>query len=165
MTKLILLDSLLQEVCIKCMWDYIAHSYSGIVSLESQWSSTILRFYLVCMHTQYLWLMPKYWLNTIFVADANILAEYWHEPNDTIYWEGPLSCGMYGTIAPKFWSCWRQKCYRNPFLGHFETLKEYGRHCYRYMGKVKFFRAIWITKRCQKRDFCSGRALKAPPLW
>ena len=53
------------------------------------------------MHTQYLWLMPKYWLNTIFVADANILAEYWHEPNDTIYWEGPLSCGMYGTIARK----------------------------------------------------------------
>ena len=45
--------------------------------------------------------MPKYWLNTIFVADANILAEYWHEPNDTIYWEGPLSCGMYGTIAQK----------------------------------------------------------------
>ena len=102
MTKLILLDSLLQEVCIKCMWDYIAHSYSGIVSLESQWSSTILCFYLVCMHTQYLWLMPKYWLNTIFVADANILAEYWHEPNDTIYWEGPLSCGMYGTIAQFF---------------------------------------------------------------
>ena len=32
------------------------------------------------------------------MADANILAEYWHEPNDTIYWEGPLSCGMYGTI-------------------------------------------------------------------
>ena len=54
------------------------------------------------MHTQYLWLMPKYWLNTIFVADANILAEYWHEPNDTIYWEGPLSCGMYGTIALKW---------------------------------------------------------------
>ena len=99
MTKLIWLDSLLQEVCIKYMWDYIAHSYSGFVSLESQWSSTILCFYLVCMHTQYLWLMPKYWLITIFVADANILAEYWHEPNDTIYWEGPLSCGMYGTIA------------------------------------------------------------------
>ena len=45
--------------------------------------------------------MPKYWLNPIFVADAKILPEYWHEPNDTIYWEGPLSCGMYGTIAKK----------------------------------------------------------------
>ena len=58
----------------------------------------------------------------------------------------------------------RQKCYRNPFLGPFETPKEYGRHCHRYLGKVKFFRVIWITKRCQKCDFCLGRALKAPPL-
>ena len=63
----------------------------------------------------------------------------------------------------KFWAGWRQKCYRNPFLDHFETPKECGRHCHRYLGKVKFFRVIWITKRCQKRDFCSGRALKAPP--
>ena len=30
--------------------------------------------------------------------------------------------------------------------------------------KSNFFRAIWITKRCQKRNFCSGGALKAPPL-
>ena len=66
-------------------------------------------------------------------------------------------------FGSKFWSHRRQKCYRNPFLGHFETPKEYGRHCHRYLGKVKFFRVIWITKRCQKCDFCSGRALKAPP--
>ena len=52
---------------------------------------------------------------------------------------------------------------RNLFLGHFETPKEYGRHCHRYLGKVKYFWVIWITKRCQKRDFCSGGGLKAPP--
>ena len=31
------------------------------------------------------------------------------------------------------------------------------------MGKVKFFRAIWITKRCQKRDICLGGGFKSPP--
>ena len=72
----------------------------------------------------------------------------------------PKNC-IFGS---EFWSRRRQKCYRDPFLGHFETPKEYGRHCHRYLGKVKFFRDIWITKRCQKRDFCSGGALKAPPL-
>ena len=30
--------------------------------------------------------------------------------------------------------------------------------------KSNFFWVIWITKRCQKRDFCSGGALKAAPL-
>ena len=45
------------------------------------------------------------------------------------------------------WARRQQKCYRNPFLGQFETPKEYGRHCHRYLEKVKFFRVIWITKR------------------
>ena len=59
-------------------------------------------------------------------------------------------------FGSKFWARRRQKCYRNPFLGHFETPKEYGSHCHRYVGKVKFFRVIWITKRCQK-------CFKSPP--
>ena len=71
----------------------------------------------------------------------------------------PKNC-IFGS---KYWACWRQKCYRNPFLGPFETPKEFGRHCHRYLGKVKFFWVIWITKRWQKREFCSGGALKAPP--
>ena len=31
-----------------------------------------------------------------------------------------------------------QKFYRNPFFRHFKPPKEYGRHCHRYLGKVKF---------------------------
>ena len=42
----------------------------------------------------------------------------------------------------KFWSHWWQKCYRYPFLGHFETPKECGRYCHRYLGKVIFFQVI-----------------------
>ena len=29
--------------------------------------------------------------------------------------------------------------------------------------KLNFSGSFWITKRCQKYDFCSGGALKAPP--
>ena len=60
-----------------------------------------------------------------------------------------------------FW-IWKQKCYRNSFLGHFEILKEYGRHCHRYFGKVKYFWVIWITKWCHKQDFVQG-GFKRPP--
>ena len=63
----------------------------------------------------------------------------------------------------KFWSRRRQKCYRNPFFGIFEPPKEYGGLCHRYLGKVKFFRVNWITKRGRKCDFHQGRAFKAPP--
>ena len=62
----------------------------------------------------------------------------------------------------KFWSYWQQKWYRNPFLGHIEPPKEYGRHCHRYLGKFKLFWVNWITKRYQKRNFSSGWAFKAP---
>ena len=67
-------------------------------------------------------------------------------------------------FGSEFLAHWRQKCYRNPFLGHFETPKEYGRHCHSYLGKVKFFRVNWITKMYQKRNFSLGRAESAPPL-
>ena len=40
----------------------------------------------------------------------------------------------------------------------------YGRHCHRYLGKVKFFQINWITKMYQKRHFSSGGAFIAPPL-
>ena len=53
------------------------------------------------------------------------------------------------------------KCYRNPFFGYFEPPKEYGGVRHRYLGKVKFFRVNWITKRGQKCDFWVG-AFKAP---
>ena len=66
-------------------------------------------------------------------------------------------------FGSEFWSHQRQKCYRNPFLGHFETLKEYGRNGHSYLGKVKFFRVNWITKMYQKRNFSSGRAESATP--
>ena len=59
-------------------------------------------------------------------------------------------------FVSEIWSCRQQKCFRNPFLGHFETLKEYRSHCHRYLGKVKFFRGIWITKRCQNAIFVQG---------
>merc|ERR1712240_654237 len=67
-------------------------------------------------------------------------------------------------FGSEFWSRRRLKCYRNPFLGHFETPKVYGRHCHSYLVKVKFFRVNWITKMYQKRNFSSGRAESAPPL-
>ena len=41
---------------------------------------------------------------------------------------------------------------RNPFLGHFEPPKEYGRHCHRYLGKVNFFGSIG-SKKVPKRQF------------
>ena len=57
-----------------------------------------------------------------------------------------------------------KKCFRNPFFGHFNPHKEYGRPCHRYFGKVNFFWVIWITKRCQKTRFLFRGALKAPLL-
>ena len=64
----------------------------------------------------------------------------------------------------EFWSCQWQKWYRNPFSGHFETPKEYWRHCHIYLGKVKFFGGDLDQKSCQKCDFSSGGgALNALP--
>ena len=53
----------------------------------------------------------------------------------------------------KFWSHQRQKCYRNLFLCHFETPKEYGRHLHRYLGKVKFFWDQLDHKNVPKTEF------------
>ena len=53
----------------------------------------------------------------------------------------------------EFWSCRQQKCNWNPLVGFFEPLKEYGRHCHRYLGKVKF---IWVQldhKKVPKMQF------------
>ena len=55
------------------------------------------------------------------------------------------------------------KLLQKPFFGIFEPPKEYGGLRHRYLGKVKFFRVNWITKRGQKCDFHQGRAFKAPP--
>ena len=64
----------------------------------------------------------------------------------------------------EFWAHRRQKCYKNPFLGPFETPKEYGRHCHRYLGKVKFFGTFGSQKGAKNAIFVQGGALKAPPL-
>ena len=78
----------------------------------------------------------RFWIQIVF-----ILALKW--PKKRIF-------------GSEFWARQQQKCYRNLFLGHFETPKDYGRHCHRYLGNVKFFQVIWIKKRCQKQNFCSG---------
>ena len=59
----------------------------------------------------------------------------------------------------EFQSCQRQKCYRNPFSGQFEPLKEYGRHCHRYSGKVIFLGSIGSQKCAKNAIF---KAFKAP---
>ena len=58
----------------------------------------------------------------------------------------------------KFWYCWQQKCYRNPFLGHLEPPKEYGRHCHRYLvwEKSIFFGSIGSQKGAKNAIFLQG---------
>ena len=45
------------------------------------------------------------------------------------------------------------KCILN---GQFEPLKEYGRHCHRYLGKVNFFGSIGSQKFAKNAIFLQG---------
>ena len=52
---------------------------------------------------------------------------------------------------------------QKPFFCHFKPPKEYGRHCHRYLRKVKFFWVIWITKEVPKTLFLFRAGFKSPP--
>ena len=52
--------------------------------------------------------------------------------------------------------------YGNPFLGYFETLKEYWRHCHRFMEKSNFFGPFGSQKGAKKANFVQG-GFKIPP--
>ena len=57
----------------------------------------------------------------------------------------------------------QQKCYRNPFFCHFKPPKEYGRHCHRYLGKVKFFWGNLDHKQVPKMRLLFRAGFKSPP--
>ena len=64
---------------------------------------------------------------------------------------------------PNFGPAGNKKAIETLFQANLSLWKSMGGIVIDLLEKSTFFWVIWITKRCQKQGFYSGRALKAPP--